>query len=689
MTYKKRLATLLLSISMGSSAIAQIDVEHVISIGRNALYFNDYVVSIGYFNRAIDARPWMASPYLYRSIAKISLDDYQGALDDATQCLERNPYISRAYLVRGIANQNLARLDSAVTDYRTGLALAPDHQGMRYNLVASLLSLGQYDDAEQASEDMLRYAPSNKEIYGLRAGISLEKGDTTQALERISQALEREPHQSLPHRLRASIFASRKQWTEAVQSISAAIDIEPSPTAELYANRGIMHYHNNDIRRAMADYSTALELDPRNRISLHNRALLRQFVGELNLAIQDWDHLVALEPSNHIARYNRAYLLGQTNQRLADAVADLDIILDLYPSFGEGFIQRSILRKRMGNTKGADQDYWHAWDLQQNPSYQAKARSIAQQNQNKETRKASDTTIDKYSMLIEAASTTISTQPKYSNEARGRVQDGQVQLQPRPQYYLTYFTPSDAHAQPINGATQYAQLLDAFNRRSGSLGMPLSLQSSLISLNQEQIHQLEEELRAKENQPTAIGYLRMGIAQALLQDYKQSMMTLQKAIELDPRSALAHFAYATSAVRERYAERERRANSELSNTESSLIRGEIVSDLSQRADHALPSLQLYDTDPIYHLDRAISISPDFAYAYYNRGWLLSEQGATERAIADYNKAIELAPRMAEAYYNRGLLLIASGRNESGVSDLSRAGELGLYQAYSLIKQMNK
>ncbi len=688
MKYNKRLVALLLACSIGGSVSAQIDVEHVISIGRNALYFNDYVVSIGYFNRAIDARPWIAAPYLYRSIAKISLDDYQGAIDDATQCIERNPYISRAYLVRGLAHQNLSRLDSAVMDYRAGLALAPDHQGMRYNLTASLLSLSKYDEAEAASEDMLRYAPRNKEIYALRAAISLERGDTAQALERISVALERDAEQSLPHRLRASIFATRKDWPAAIKSISEAIDLEPSPSAELYANRGIMYYHSHDIRSAMTDYTTALSLDPRNRVSLHNRALLRQFVGELNLAIQDWDNLVALEPTNHIARYNRASLLSETNQRLGDAIADLDIILELYPNFGDGFVLRSLLRRRTGDSKGTERDYWHAWDLQQNPTYQAKARAIAKQNQNKETRKASDTSIDKYSMLIEASTTSIPTQAKYSNEMRGRVQDGQVQIQPRPQYYLTYFVPADAYAKPINGASLYARLLEAFNQKAGKSAMTLGLQSTLITLNQEQIHQLEDELRGSEAEPTATGYLRMGIAQALLQDYKQSMMALDKAIELDPRLALAHFAYATAIVRERYAERDRRASTDLSNTEGG-IRGEGLSSLDKASERPILSLSLNEADPLYHLDRAIALAPDFAHAYYNRGWLLAEQGEIDKAIADYSRAIELAPRMAEAYYNRGLLLIARGRNQEGTADLSRAGELGIYQAYSLIKQMNK
>ena len=42
--------------------------------------------------------------------------------------------------------------------------------------------------------------------------------------------------------------------------------------------------------------------------------------------------------------------------------------------------------------------------------------------------------------------------------------------------------------------------------------------------------------------------------------------------------------------------------------------------------------------------------------------------------------------LAEAYFNRGLALIYMKREAEGIADLSKAGELGIYQAYSIIKQ---
>jgi len=89
------------------SSFAQINTDQVVNIGRNALYFEDYILAIQYFNQAIKAKPFLAEPYFYRSVAKISLEDYGGAEQDAGLAIERNPFIVDAYQVRGVARQNL------------------------------------------------------------------------------------------------------------------------------------------------------------------------------------------------------------------------------------------------------------------------------------------------------------------------------------------------------------------------------------------------------------------------------------------------------------------------------------------------------------------------------------------------------------------------------------------------------
>ena len=99
---KRLFSYLLLAWISLTCAWSQINTDRVLAIGRNALYFEDYVLSIQYFNEVIGVKPYLPEPYLYRSIAKIYLDDYMGAIQDATACLERNPFITTARQVRGL-----------------------------------------------------------------------------------------------------------------------------------------------------------------------------------------------------------------------------------------------------------------------------------------------------------------------------------------------------------------------------------------------------------------------------------------------------------------------------------------------------------------------------------------------------------------------------------------------------------
>ena len=83
---------------------------------------------------------------------------------------------------------------------------------------------------------------------------------------------------------------------------------------------------------------------------------------------------------------------------------------------------------------------------------------------------------------------------------------------------------------------------------------------------------------------------------------------------------------------------------------------------------------------------ALKLVPTNAYIYYDRGNLYASRKDYAKAIDDYTRAIELDPKLAEAYYNRGLTRIHANNRAQGIADLSKAGELGLYGAYSLIKQ---
>lgn len=104
---------------------AQINTQQVMNIGRNALYFEDYLLSIQYFNQVVKAKPYLAEPYFYRAIAKLELEDYKGAEEDCSLAIERNPFIVDAYQVRGIARQTLHNPKGLSPTMRWGFDICP------------------------------------------------------------------------------------------------------------------------------------------------------------------------------------------------------------------------------------------------------------------------------------------------------------------------------------------------------------------------------------------------------------------------------------------------------------------------------------------------------------------------------------------------------------------------------------
>lgn len=95
-----------------------------------------------------------------------------------------------------------------------------------------------------------------------------------------------------------------------------------------------------------------------------------------------------------------------------------------------------------------------------------------------------------------------------------------------------------------------------------------------------------------------------------------------------------------------------------------------------------PDLMLAKHD----LNKTVSLSPEFAPAYYNLGNLNCILGEFDQAIKQYDMAIGIEENYTEAIYNRGLVKIYMQKTREGCRDLSKAGELGVKDAYLVIRK---
>ena len=131
---------------------------------------------------------------------------------------------------------------------------------------------------------MLTHWSGYARAYSMQAEIYLLQKDTTSAVRSLDKSLELDPYDAGIWAERAVISLARQKWSEGEGYLTKAIHLQPKNPA-YYINRAMARYNQNGLRGAMADYDTALDLDPNNFLGHYNRGLLRAQVGDDNRGI--------------------------------------------------------------------------------------------------------------------------------------------------------------------------------------------------------------------------------------------------------------------------------------------------------------------------------------------------------------------------------------------------------------------
>ena len=101
--------------------------------------------------------------------------------------------------------------------------------------------------------------------------------------------------------------------------------------AAAYINRAAAYFNSDQPERAVADFDTALRIEPRLE-GFYDRALANTQLNNLEQAIADYTSVIEIDPMYPQAWYNRGrlnFLLG----RFDSAIADFDAAIELEPHF--------------------------------------------------------------------------------------------------------------------------------------------------------------------------------------------------------------------------------------------------------------------------------------------------------------------------------------------------------------------
>ena len=448
---KRRLALLLYCLAVVLPSVAQFNTDRLVMIGRSALYYEDYVLSIQYFNQAIAAKPWLYEPWYYRAVAKYYLDDYAGSESDCTQAIDRNPYVTGIYELRGLCRIQQKNFADAITDYNTALRYEPEAVNLWHNRALCRIQQKDYEGALLELDSMSVRWSKNARIQAMKAEAYLLQKDTVRAIAALDKSIELDAYDGSTWAQRAQISMARGEWKESEGYLDKAIHLLPKHGG-LYINRALARFNQNNLRGAMADYDTALDFEPNNFLGHYNRGLLRAQVGDDNRAILDFDFVLKLEPDNLMALYNRALLLEQTGNPRA-AIRDYTKVIDEYPNFWTGLHQRAQCYRKLGMTKLAEQDEFRILKAQIDKRFGKQPRLSKQQ-----MRKRSDEDIEKYNQLAVADEEEM--EHEYQSDYRGRVQNRRVGMDYQPMYVLS----TERQQSAVRQYVAFDRQVDSLNR---------------------------------------------------------------------------------------------------------------------------------------------------------------------------------------------------------------------------------
>lgn len=660
------------------------------NIGRNALYFRDYMVAIGYFNRVLEIRPWMAEPYFLRAYAKMMLEDFDGARKDASEALGRNAFLGQAYLVRAVSNHSLGNFVEAEKDYRKALSLSPDDMSIRFNLAGTFFEQDKYNEADSLANDIRSKARVYPASLLLRGNVAIKQQDTLRAAKLIEDAIRADSTLAHAYAFRADLYRLQDSLPAALANYNKAVEYAPEEEG-LYINRGLARYQSNDYRGALEDYNRAISIASGNILARYNRALLRSFLGDYNNALEDFRIVLQKEPENYMALYNTGLLYSELGN-YREAIKAFSKVIDKYKEFMPGYLARSEAKRKAGDLAGADRDQYTALNLQQKGVQQTPKKASdsarAKRKDANPTRNEEEEAIEAYQSLIAGEDSRFGHDAAMPESLRGRIQDREAAVSPMDFYRLTFFLPEKLLAD-----SKYDAHISRFNERYAVRETLLStasneaLDSTQVTRAQERLMELSGAVRKN-----AIYYFTRGLYKYTLVDLDGALSDLEKALEYDPSFVLARFAYASTRLKMidlMAGARTVQAEENAPQAPPDRIMGKSTGTASRPGTATPPpSRAAYGYEEVVKaLDKVIEKAPDMAIALYNRAIVAERLGLREEALDFYNRAIALNNAPAEAYYNRGLLHLSLGRRKEAIRDLSTAGEMGIFQAYNVLKRI--
>ena len=342
--------------------------------GRAAAYYDkgDFDHAVADYNKAILLNPKNGALYRNRGLAYSAKRDFENAIADYGQAIALEPSFAFLYYNnRGQVYTAKEDYDHAISDLNQSIALNP-------NYVAAYISRGlaQYrrNDFDRAIADFdhaLMLDDKNVEAYIDRGLSYYRKHDLNNTIADLTKAVTLNPKSVLGYYARGTVYLNNAEYDKAIDDFGRMIEATDKPDDRefAYLQYGDAFSAKDDYEHAIADYTEAIKIDPKDVSPVAKRGQLFFKRGEYDLAIADYNKVDELcrqdlcsDDGNAWVHINRGSAFDNKGEYDL-AIADYTEAIKIAPKEATPLVNRGSAFEKKGEYDLAIADYNKAEEL--------------------------------------------------------------------------------------------------------------------------------------------------------------------------------------------------------------------------------------------------------------------------------------------------------------------------------------
>ena len=252
--------------------------------------------------------------------------------------------------------------------------------GIPINTFAKLFKSDNSNTVAKVTSNPVTSKPKADDFY-LQSVDKRNKADFQGAIKDLNRAISINPKYAFAYYRRAEARQNIGERDKAIADLRKAAELFAAQgnKSDAFRSQGSLKFLQNDYPGAIAAFSQAIKLNPKDTDAYNERGMARVTSGDLQGAIADYNQTISLQPSDAYAYMGRGFTKAKLQDKIG-AIADINQAINIAPNYALPYIFLGAINYTLGEREKAFNNFKKASQLfaaQGNKAYAYGAEGLA------------------------------------------------------------------------------------------------------------------------------------------------------------------------------------------------------------------------------------------------------------------------------------------------------------------------